>query len=52
MEGPHQTLQELNGILRQMFKDGEVMGISLKKTGATAYYEKVNLDGLIPDTSE
>jgi len=52
MEGPHQTLQELNGILRQMFKDGEVMGISLKKTGPTAYYEKVNLDGLIPDTTE
>ena len=36
----------------QEYKDGEVMGISLKKTGATAYYEKVNLDGLIPDTSE
>ena len=28
------------------------MGISLKKTGATAYYEKVNLDGLIPDTKD
>ena len=52
MEGPHQTLQELNELLRGMFKDGEVMGISLKKTGATAYYEKVNLDGIIPDTSE
>ena len=26
--------------------------ISLKKTGPTAYYDKVNLEGLIPDTAE
>ena len=52
MEGPHQTLQQLNGVLRKMFHDGEVMGISLKKTGPVAYYEKVNLEGLIPDTKD
>ena len=52
IEGKHQTIQQLNGILRKMFDDEEVMGISLKKTGPTAYYEKVNLEGLIPDTKE
>ena len=52
IKGDNQTLLQLNGVLRKMFKDEVVMGISLKKTGATAYYEKVNLDGLIPDTSE
>ena len=50
MEGPHQTIGELNGILRTMFKKKQVMGISLKKTGKVAFYEEVNLDGLIPDT--
>ena len=52
LEGPHQTIGELNGIMRRMFKNKEVMGISLKKTGAIAYYEEVNLDGLIPDTKD
>ena len=52
IEGKHQTIQQLNGILRKMFHDEEVMGISLKKTGPTAYYEKVNLEGLIPNTKE
>ena len=52
VEGKNQTIQQLNGILRKMFHDEEVMGISLKKTGPTAYYEKVNLEGLIPDTKE
>ena len=28
------------------------MGLSLKKTGSTAYYEKVNMDGFVPDTHD
>jgi hypothetical protein len=52
IEGKNQTIQQLNGVLRKMFHDEEVMGISLKKTGPIAYYEKVNLEGLIPDTKE
>ena len=52
VEGKHQTLRELNTILRTMFHDEEVMGISLKKTGPVAYYEKINLDGVIPDTKD
>ena len=50
MEGPHQTIGELNDILRGMFRRKEVMGVSLKKTGKVAYYEEVNLSGMIPDT--
>ena len=48
------TIHELNSVLRQMYHDKRVMGISLKKTGKVAYYEKVNLekDGLIPDTKD
>ena len=34
LEGPHQTISELNKILRGYFKSKEVMGISLKKTGS------------------
>ena len=45
-----QTIHELNATLRGMYKDKMVMGISLKKTGRTAYYEEVNMDGFIPDT--
>jgi len=52
VKGSYQTIHELNGILRDMYRTGRVMGISLKKTGKIAYYEKVNLnkDGFIPDT--
>ena len=50
VEGKHQTIRELNTVLRGLFHNEEVMGISLKKTGAIAYYEKVNLEGTIPDT--
>ena len=48
------TIHELNSVLRQMYHDKRVMGISLKKTGKVAYYEKVNLeqDGLIPNTKD
>ena len=48
------TIHELNSVLCQMYHDKRVMGISLKKTGKVAYYEKVNLekDGLIPDTKD
>ena len=35
-----------------MFEDEEVMGISLKKTGPIAYYENLNMDGIIPDTKD
>ena len=52
VKGSYQTIHELNGVLRTMYLKKRVMGISLKKTGRTAYYEKVNLDkdGFIPDT--
>ena len=48
------TIHELNSVLRQMYHDKRVMGISLKKTGKVAYFEKVNLekDGLIPNTKD
>ena len=51
MEPPHQTLAELNKLLRGYFKKKQIMGISLKKTGKEAYYEEVNLDGIIRDTA-
>ena len=37
-----------------MYRDKRVMGISLKKTGKVAFYEKVNLDedNLIPNTKD
>jgi len=42
--GSTQTLQELNAILRQLFHDEIVVGVSLKKiSGKEAYFEKVNL---------
>lgn len=52
VKGSYQTIHELNGVLRTMYLKKRVMGISLKKTGKIAYYEKVNLDkdGFIPDT--
>ena len=48
-----QTIHEFNDVLRNLYKTGKVMGISLKKTGRIAYYEKVNMQesALIPDTS-
>jgi len=48
------TIHELNSVLRQMYRDKRVMGISLKKTGKVAFYEKVNLDedNLIPNTKD
>jgi len=43
--GTTQTLQELNAILRTLFKDEIVVGVSLKKvSGGEAYYEKVNVN--------
>jgi len=42
--GSSQTLEELNAILRQLFHDDIVVGVSLKKiSGKEAYYERVNL---------
>ena len=52
VEGKNQTIRQLNGVLRKMFEDEEVMGISLKKTGPIAYYEKLNMSGIIPDTKD
>ena len=43
--GATQTLEELNVIMRAMFKKGQVVGISLKKiSGNQAKYEKINAD--------
>jgi hypothetical protein len=40
-----QTIEELNAIQREMFKSGQVVGISLKKlSGQIAKYEEYNLD--------
>ena len=47
VEGTGQTILELNSILRKMYHHKAIMGISLKKTGAIAHYEEVNLDGFI-----
>lgn len=47
-----QTIEELNAIQREMFKSGQVVGISLKKlSGQIAKYEEYNLDeaSLYPD---
>jgi len=52
VEGKNQTIRQLNGVLRKMFEDEVVMGISLKKTGPIAYYEKLNMSGIIPDTKD
>lgn len=42
--GKSQTLQELNAILRTLFRDDIVVGVSLKKvSGKEAKYERVNL---------
>lgn len=39
-----QTIQELNAVMRQMFKDKQLIGISLKKTsGKQAQYIEVNV---------
>jgi hypothetical protein len=49
-----QTIQELNAILREMFKNKEVVGISLKKlSGQIAKYEEYNIkdSNLYPDFS-
>ena len=51
LEPSHQTLAQLNQMLRYYFKEKLIMGISLKKTGKEAYYEEVNLDGIIRDTA-
>ena len=43
--GATQTLAELNVIMRKMFKNNEVVGVSLKKvSGKQAKYEKINAD--------
>jgi len=47
VRGPGQTILELNAVLRSMYHRKSIMGISLKKTGAIAHYEEVNLDGFI-----
>jgi hypothetical protein len=47
-----QTIQELNAVMRKMFRDRDVVGISLKKvSGSTARYEEYNVqeDGLDAD---
>ena len=47
-----QTILELNAVLRKLFKDRKVVGISLKKvSGKTAKYEEYNVreDGLEAD---
>ena len=42
--GTTQTIQELNAILRTLFTDEIVVGVSLKKvSGKEAYFERVNL---------
>lgn len=42
-----QTIQQLNALLRGMYKAGELMGVSLKKTsGAKANWEEYNLEAL------
>lgn len=42
--GNSQTLQELNAILRTLFRDNIIVGVSLKKvSGKEAKYERVNL---------
>ena len=42
--GSSQTLQEFNAILRQLFRDEIVVGVSLKKvSGKVAQWEKVNV---------
>ena len=51
LKGSNQQISELNKLLRSYFKSKEIMGISLKKTGKDAYYEEVNLDGMIRDTA-
>jgi hypothetical protein len=38
------TLDELNVLLRTMFKDRRVVGISLKKTGKEVHYKEFNVD--------
>ena len=47
MSGPKstQTIQELNTVLRKLFKDRKIVGISLKKvSGKVARYEEFNVD--------
>jgi|TARA_B100000035_G_scaffold111681_1_gene94782 hypothetical protein len=46
LEGPRgtQTIRELNAIMRTMFKNREIVGVSLKLiSGKTARYEEVNV---------
>lgn len=38
------TIEELNARLRVYFNSNDIVGISLKKTGNSAYYDKINLD--------
>ena len=50
--GKSQTIQELNAVMRKMFRDRDVVGISLKKvSGNVARYEEYNVqeDGLDAD---
>ena len=56
VDGPPgtQTIHELNAVLRRLYKTKHIMGLSLKKTGKVAYYEKVNMISkeFIPDTKD
>ena len=52
LEGPGQTIHELNSFLRKKFHDKEIVGVSLKKTGVTAEWEEVNVDGIVIDTKD
>ena len=47
LNGPHQTISELNKILRGYFKSKEVMGISLKKTGKVFYEVEIPMARVI-----
>ena len=40
------TLQELNVMLRTMFKTRRVVGISLKKTGKKVYYKRARAESI------
>ena len=52
LEGPAQTIHELNAYLRTKYKKKQLLGISLKKTGKVAHYEELNMDGILIDTKD
>lgn len=49
--GKSQTIQELNAVMRALFKERRVVGISLKKvSGKMAEYQEYNLDDVTLDS--